>query len=172
MTLCVTKIGFHQVSLCLPTGINLSFIYYRHRITEYVELEGAHKHYKVQLLALHRTIPSVTPCAWEDRPNASWALSGWDSESRQSKTHELVNTGLLSVIQIQEQRVLWKTTQCWISKYSLNCHTLKRNKQQNNSSCLYRVSLIGVCWPSKLSFSWCLMVLLHWWHWSLTGSHL
>ncbi|RMC08746.1 hypothetical protein DUI87_14995 [Hirundo rustica rustica] len=32
-----------------------------HGITEYPDLEGAHKHHQVQFLALHRTSPRITP---------------------------------------------------------------------------------------------------------------
>lgn len=44
------------------------------RITEYAELDGIHQDHWVQLLALHKTAPRVTPGAWDCCPKASWTL--------------------------------------------------------------------------------------------------
>lgn len=44
-----------------------------HSVTEYLELEGTHKNYGVQLLALHSIIPRKD---WDYCLNDSWTLSG------------------------------------------------------------------------------------------------
>ncbi|KAJ7402023.1 hypothetical protein BTVI_90208 [Pitangus sulphuratus] len=55
----------------LVTSIPQSF----HRITEHSELEGTHKDHRVQLLALHRTIPkSNTRIPWGACSSAQFLL--------------------------------------------------------------------------------------------------
>lgn len=61
-------------------------------ITEYAALEGIHKDYRVQLLALLKTALRVTPCAW---------VMKWSPTACGSKGYE-VETGLGRTVQITQ----------------------------------------------------------------------
>lgn len=50
---------------------------FSYRIIEYPDLERLTNIFKILLLTLHRTIPRVTWCTWEQCPNASGRLGLW-----------------------------------------------------------------------------------------------
>lgn len=57
--------GCKTYFICIQWGSPLFLHNSERKIMRYPELEGTCKDHQAQLLAVHRTVPTITPCAWE-----------------------------------------------------------------------------------------------------------